>query len=307
MDDKFRTRHHRSDDPHLAYRVAVTRMLAIPLLTAEARGVARCGGGGCQVVMDQNADHALCCRHANAAPERWGSGTWMGRRHDDVRDIFGNLARDAGFKKGDSVANDRSEELSQQRPADLWVRGEAGARGGPRRGGGEGVEALDGDLLLRDDGGRQGSAAEAHRARDRAFIETAYDVTITATQKSTTGNGPPCGAAAAAGGAGHEVRAAYKAKRDKYSALMNRYKRLNIRNRRFEALAFESSGLAHPKAVQLIKNWEKLVLIRLGPERFAAWQGRRHRTRIAISTTIHYWNSVAIINHVNARDLAVRS
>ena len=151
----------------------------------------------------------------------------------------------------------------------------------------------DGDLLLRDSSGAA-TGSQGAPGRDTEFIETAYDVTITETQqqKSLLPN-----ANVKAGTMAHD---AYQAKLRKYDPLFTMLReQLGVRNRRFEPLAFESSGYAHPAARGVIKKWEAEAKLRLGPERYA-FTGSS--TRRKISTIIHFWGAVTLCGALRPQD-----
>ena len=93
----------------------------------------------------------------------------------------------------------------------------------------------------------------------------------------------------------------YNHKREKYKELLQRLNDHGVRNRRFDAIIFESSGYTHAIARKRISSWEAEAHKRLGPEQHgdtpALWQGRSS-CRTSISTAIHYWNAVSIVDRV---------
>ena len=69
------------------------------------------------------------------------------------------------------------------------------------------------------------------------------------------------------------------------------------RRLRFEPLAFESSGLAHPAVQRLVRSWENAAKSRL-KSRTTSRSG--FCTRHKLSSTIHYWNAVSIIRRAGS-------
>ena len=227
--------------------------------------------------VDTHGDHAGTCLKAAG---------WRIRRHNEVRDVLYQLAVEAGHTPGQNIGKEKPERMSAMRPADIWA---TTARMSPEE---RDKYDSDGDVLMRDGSG----AARGGRGtpgRDTDFIETAYDVTITETQQR---NSLRPNANVKAGAMAHD---AYEAKLGKYRLLFEKLRDLGVRNRRFQPLAFESSGYVHPVARQRIKDWEAEAKLRLGPERFAFIGSS---TRRKITTIIHFWGAVAPCGALRPRD-----
>lgn len=268
---------HQAPNEHVLFRVAACRQLAIPLVSDGVACANWSRGDGCLRPMDTLGDHAGTC------PKEAG---WRTRRHNEVRDVLYQLAVEAGHTPGQNIGKEKPERMSSLRPADIWA---TTARMTQEE---RDKYDSDGDVLMRDGSG----AARGGRGtpgRDTDFIETAYDVTITETQqrKSLQPN-----ANVKAGTMAHD---AYEAKLRKYRLLFEKLRDLGVRNRRFQPLAFESSGYVHPIARQRIKDWEAEAKLRLGPERFA-FTGSS--TRRKISTIIHFWGAVALCGALRPQD-----
>jgi hypothetical protein len=247
-DDRYEPWHFEDGDTHMAFRVTLARLMAIPLIK---KGTLCCGCGG---EMDIFGDHALNCGKGSGGT----LGSWKINRHNECVGIIYKLGVGAGME----IAKEVQEAMSNARPSDLLVRNDAGG------------------LETRHSG---------KHSLDQNFSSTSYDVTVTATQKTSNGT---FGACSAAGGAGSAADAAYKAKVRKYKRVFDGVATGTNRRRRFEPLVFESSGLAHRGVQRLARDWESAASERQGT------RGRKRLglcTRRKLSSAVHYWNAVSII------------
>ena len=126
--------------------------------------------------MDVRGDHASVCRKGSGGV----LGSWKIRRHDDVRDVLFRLATAAG----------------------LQPQKEANVPTGGRR-------LRPGDILVCGDGGGMEPRYGGRHTLNDSFMDTSYDVTITATQTLSSGS---FGFSSAAGGVGSKADTAYKNK-----------------------------------------------------------------------------------------------
>ena len=145
--------------------------------------------------------------------------------------------------------------------------------------------------MVRDGAGMEGRY-KGRFTSDHAFGECSYDVTVTATQKISNG---AFGYSSAAGGAGHAASVAHREKVAKYKDQVAGWSVGRNRFRRFEPLAFESSGFARGNVRAIVRDWELVAASRLKP-RLDLPPGLS--TRREISAAIHYWNAVAVIVRV---------
>ena len=143
-------------------------------------------------------------------------------------------------------------------------------------------------LVCGDAGGMEARYGSRHILND-SFMDTSYDVIITATQTLSNGS---FGFSSAAGGVGSRADHAYKNKVKKYKDLMAQWNTGGRRFQRFEPVVFETSGFSHPCARSLIWAWEKAATLRNQPRRP---QSGALGTRRDLSTVIQYWNAVSII------------
>ena len=144
---------------------------------------------------------------------------------------------------------------------------------------------------------KKGPRAPQHRrhpAEAASFKETAYDVTIAATQQIKAGQ---YGRLIATVNPGARAKEATNRKRAYFKGLVARAAITGtaapgVGRLRFQPLAFEDSGFTAPPVRHLVDGWAKSADERLGPGHTVS---ARASARRELSSTIHYWNSVCII------------
>ena len=247
-------------DARHAFRVAVTRTLGLPL----ARAGAVCEG--CKQGVDEFADHALACKAGKGATR----GGWKTRRHNACQTLLLGLAKAAGLE----VMREAGELGTRKRPGDIkvfWFEGNSAAAGGTEGG----VEA-------------------------RVVSETAFDVTVTCTQRLTNG---VYGLESATHGAGYQAGEAEKRKRAGWKKLAVDLPPGVQRRREFVPLVFESSGYVAKVARLHIKAWSGGA----GRRRGGGGEGEEGeegefnantRARRNLSSAVHYWNAAATISYL---------
>ena len=295
--ERYRQEHYPDDDVDRAARVAIARHLCIPLVEEGAR----CRG--CNGELDVFMDHALVCTG--------GAGGCMAayktKRHDECCATLFRLGQAAGLTPGWNIDREVHYFLSGSIPGDIQVtedraRIRASAPAADR-----------GDIYREHDGAPPGAAAFLDERHDTGTRETAYDVTITATQHINSLH--QFGASTAAHGAGTSAKEAAKRKIKAFNAmvlasapetLVHGHGRLA-----FQPLAMESSGFAAPAVRDLVNKWEKCAKKRLGIRAASRVDRDGHKlpprssTRQTLSSVIHYWNSVCLILR-GSDDLRVR-
>ena len=215
---------------------------------------------------------------------------WKTSRHDEICAYLYRKGQETGLKAGWNIEREVPFLQSGKIPGDIQIR--------------ERVEVGDvdrGDFYVEVGGAASQLALQAGMNNIR---ETAYDVTVTASQHISNGL---FGYSIAAGGPGTEARKAANKKIKDYNIMVRTATPEALipehgRSLRFQPLAFESSGFTAPAVRALIQKWEVCANQRLGPGRDGSRHERdghkvlsRSSTRLALSSVIHYWNSVCLV------------